>query len=93
MEFLENYFQFVIIGVCLCIGYIIKNIITTDAPNRFIPLILGIIGIAMSVWINGFALTPEIILSGLVSGLASTGMHQIFKQFIEKEDNNVQNRP
>ena len=84
LEILENYFHIIIIGVCLCVGYIVKNIIPNEKINRFIPLIAGIIGIVMSLWINGFAFSPEIILTGLVSGLASTGMHQIFKQFIEK---------
>ena len=27
--------------------------------------------------------SPEIILGGLFSGLASTGLHQLFKQFID----------
>ena len=84
MEFFNEYFEIIIIGVCLCVGYIIKNILPDDKINRFIPLILGIIGIVLSLWTNGFSVTPEILLSGLISGLSSTGMHQIFKQFIEK---------
>ncbi len=84
MEFLENYFVLIIIGICLCIGYIVKNILPTKAINRFIPLIVGALGVAVAVWLNGFAFSPEILLSGLVSGLASTGMHELFKQFIEK---------
>ncbi len=84
MEFLENYFVLIIIGICLCIGYIVKNILPTQALNRFIPLIVGLLGVAVAIWLNGFAFTPEILLSGLVSGLASTGMHELFKQFIEK---------
>ena len=84
MEFLENYFVLIIIGICLCIGYIIKNIVPSNAINRFIPLIVGVIGVIVSVWLNDFSFSPEILLSGLVSGLASTGMHQLFKQFIEK---------
>ena len=84
MEFFNEYFEIIIIGVCLCVGYIIKNILPDDKINRFIPLIMGIIGIVLSLWTNGFLVTPEILLSGLISGLSSTGMHQIFKQFIEK---------
>ncbi len=84
MEFLKDYFEIIIIGICLCVGYIIKNILPDEKINRFIPLIMGIIGMLMSLWINGFVIRPEVLLSGLVSGLASTGMHQAFKQFIEK---------
>ncbi len=85
MEFFENYFEFIIIGICLSVGYILKNIISTDKINRYIPLIMGFLGIILSVWTNEFAFSPEIILSGLVSGLASTGMYEAFKQFITKE--------
>ncbi len=84
MEFLKDYYEFIIIGVCLCVGYIIKNIIPTEKTDRYIPLIMGIIGVVMSVWLSGFSFSPAILLTGLVSGLASTGMHQLFKQFIEK---------
>lgn len=84
MEFLENYFVLIILGICLCIGYIVKNILPSEALNRFIPLFVGVLGVALAVWLNDFAFTPEILLSGLISGLASTGMHELFRQFIEK---------
>ena len=84
MEIFNDYLQMIIIGVCLCVGYIIKNIIPNEKINRFIPLIMGIIGIAMSVWINRFTISPEILLSGMISGLSSTGMYELFKNFIKK---------
>lgn len=87
MEFFEGYFEMIIIGICLCVGYIIKNIIPSEKPNRFIPLVMGILGVVLSLWQNGFTFSLDILLTGLISGLASTGMHQIFKQFIEGGDN------
>lgn len=84
MEFLNDFLVIIVVGICLCVGYILKNLIPTDKINRFIPLIMGILGVGLNLWLNGFAFTPEILLGGLVSGLASTGMHQLFKQFIEK---------
>ena len=83
MEFLNDYIVLIVMGICLCVGYVIKNIIPTDKINRFIPLIMGVLGVVLNVWVN-LAFTPEILLGGLVSGLASTGLHQLFKQFIEK---------
>ena len=74
----------VIVGTCLCIGYILKHLVTTDAINRWIPLIMGVLGVAMHVWMKQ-AISPEILLGGLFSGLASTGLHQVFKQLINKE--------
>lgn len=82
--FLAAYAIPVILGICLCCGYILKNIVKTDKINAFIPLIMGVLGVVINVWIN-FAFTPEILLGGLISGLASTGLHQVFKQLIEKD--------
>lgn len=84
MEFLNEYLVIIVVGICLCVGYVLKNLIPTDKINKFIPLIMAVLGVVLNMWLNGFAITPDILLGGLASGLASTGMHQVFKQFIEK---------
>lgn len=86
MEFLNEYSIPVIVGICLCIGFILKNLVMTDKINKFIPLIVAVIGVVVNAWLNVWTVTPEILLSGMFSGLASTGMHQLFKQFIEKAE-------
>lgn len=86
MEFLNEYSVPVIVGICLCIGFILKNLVMTDKINKFIPLIVAVIGVVVNAWLNTWTVTPEILLSGMFSGLASTGMHQLFKQFIEKSE-------
>ena len=86
MEFLTEYSVPVIVGICLCIGFILKNLVMTDKINKFIPLIVAVIGVVVNAWLNTWTVTPEILLSGMFSGLASTGMHQLFKQFIEKAE-------
>ena len=84
MEFLNDYIVLLVVGICLCIGYVLKHLVPTDKVNKFIPLIVGVLGVLLNVWVNKFAFTPEILLGGLVSGLASTGMHELFRNFIEK---------
>ena len=86
MEFLKDFMILIVVGVCLCVGYVLKNIITSKKINRYIPLIMLLLGIAINMWLNDFAFTPEILLGGMVSGLASTGLHQAFKQFIKGKD-------
>lgn len=81
IDFLTEFSVPVIVGLCLCVGYILKHLVPTEKIDRFIPLIMGAMGIAMNVWIQ-LAVSPEIILGGLFSGLASTGLHQLFKQLI-----------
>ena len=86
MENFENYLVIVVMLICLCVGYVVKHIVPSEKVNRFIPAIMAVLGVTLNVWLNGFAFTPEILLGGLASGLASTGMHQAFKQFIEKRE-------
>lgn len=81
LSFLNDYLILIIVGVCLCVGYIIKASVSF-IPNKFIPLIMGALGVILNVWLNSFAFTPEILLGGLFSGLASTGLHQLFIQLI-----------
>lgn len=81
MEMFSNYIIPVILGICLVVGYIVKNF--TGADNRMIPALVTALGVALAVWMNWPAISPEVILGGAVSGLASTGMHQMFRQWIE----------
>jgi uncharacterized membrane protein len=84
MEFLARYVVLVVLAICLCIGYIIKHSITF-IPNKYIPLILGVLGIVLNLWINGWEFTPEILLGGLASGLASTGTHELIRHLIPRQ--------
>lgn len=83
LTFLANFAVPIIVGVCLCVGYVIKNIITTDTINKYIPLIMAVLGVVLNIWIN-MSFTPEILLGGMFSGLASTGLYEAFKQLIKK---------
>ena len=84
MEFLQEYSIPTIVGLCLCVGYIIKHSLDF-IPNKFIPLIMGVLGLGINLLLNLPDITAEIILAGLFSGLASTGMHNLFRNLIEKE--------
>lgn len=86
MEFLNEFMLPVVLGICLCVGYILKQWVS-DLDNKYIPTVVAILGVLLASWISKWAVTPQVILSGLISGLASTGMHQLFKQYIEKHDN------
>lgn len=81
LSFMSNFTVPLVVGICLCIGYILKHVVKTDVVNKYIPCIMGVLGVALNIWIH-MSFTPEILLGGLFSGLASTGLHQAFKQVI-----------
>lgn len=82
ISFLSEYMIPVIVGICLCVGWIVKQWIK-DVDNRYIPTICAVLGVALACWMNWPEITSTVILSGLASGLASTGLHQAFKQILE----------
>ena len=86
LSFLSEYFMPVIIGVCLCVGYIVKKWIR-DVDNKFIPTINAVLGIALALAMNWGNISVGTVLGGMISGLAATGLHQAFKQLIgDKEE-------
>lgn len=83
--FLTEYAIPLIVGICLCVGYIIKNLVPSDSINRFIPLIMGVLGVLLNFWVNQ-QFTAEVLLGGLFSGLASTGLYELFRNLINRGD-------
>lgn len=77
---MSQYFVAVVMAACLVVGYIIKYSLNF-IPNKYIPAILAALGAILNVFVSG--LSVESVVYGAVTGLASTGMHQAFKQFIE----------
>lgn len=84
LAFLQAYYIPVIVGICLCVGYVIKNSLSF-INNKYIPLIMAVLGLLLNVWINK-GITPDIVLAGMFSGLSSTGVHQLFTQLIQMEE-------
>lgn len=82
MEFLVQYAVLVIVGICACIGFILKKLIPSKKLNKYIPLIMGVLGLGLNIWINN-SISPDIILGGLFSGLASTGAYEAVRNIIE----------
>ena len=84
MEILSRYVVILVLAICLCLGYIIKHSITS-IPNKYIPLIMGVAGVILNLWLNHWTFTPEVLLGGLASGLASTGTHQLIRNIFPRE--------
>lgn len=81
MEMLTNYLVPEIVVGCLILGFIIKKWIK-DVDNKWIPTIVAIAGVIAAV-LTAETLSVAVIAGGALSGLASTGLHQLFKQWID----------
>lgn len=79
-----------IVVICLVIGMFAKNI--KSIGDEWIPCICGVFGGALGVL--GMSIVPDFpannylaaVAIGIVSGLAATGAHQIYKQFSKKKE-------
>lgn len=83
LGFLTEYYIPIVVVACLIVGYVIKNSLDF-IPNKYIPLILTILGAVVGCIANS-AINLNTIVYGAFSGLASTGLHQTFTKIIEKE--------
>lgn len=79
---LTEFISPIILLACLAIGYILRNLIPTDSINRYIPLIVGVLGVLFAWWSLGvFDLSTFVV--GAISGLASTGLYEVFHKLIQ----------
>ena len=80
LSFITDMYIPIVLVICLCVGYVFKKWIPAD--NKWIPTIMLVLGAVL-----GCLAKQEITLmsigAGAVTGLASTGLHQAFKQLIE----------
>lgn len=78
-----EHFELIVILACLVIGYIIKHAsFLKKIKNTDIPVILAVFGAIVNAIVGGVSV--DTIVYGAVMGLASTGFHQAFKTFVEK---------
>lgn len=84
LNFITDMYVPIILVACLVVGYIVKRWIK-DVEDKWIPTIVTVLGAFLGFIINGASI--EAIVAGAVTGLASTGLHQLFKQLIDGGNN------
>lgn len=80
LDFITEMYIPLVMVLCLVVGYIAKKWIK-DVDNKWIPTIVTVVGVIAALVIQGVSV--EIGIAGAVTGLASTGLHQLFTRLIE----------
>lgn len=79
---LAEHFVLTVVLACLIVGYVIKHASFMKwLPNNDIPIVLAAVGALANLVVSGVSF--ESVIYGAVMGLASTGMHQAFKNWVE----------
>lgn len=66
-----------IVVFCLAIGCVVKHSFR-KIDNRYIPVIVACSGVVLAC-LASRSITMDIIAQGIISGWASTGLHQTYK--------------
>lgn len=84
VDMIQNMYIPVVVIACLLIGVIMKKWIV-DVDNKYIPTTVFVVGGVLACIVTN-SVNVETIVAGCASGLASTGLHQVYKQMFENYD-------
>ena len=87
LNFLLQLVNPIILGICLLVGYVLKTAFE-KFPNKYIPLAALCTGTLLAVLLNlQSGVNAEVILGGMISGLASTGLYEMLRNLLKFDDN------
>lgn len=84
ISFLMDYINVVVLGICLCVGYVVKYSLDW-IDNKYIPLLMLIVGTTTNCLMNIPNLNMIVVLGGMISGLASTGLYEAMRNLLDKD--------
>ena len=86
LSFLMEYINLITLGICLCVGFALKYAKIFDwLGNQYIPLSMLVLGTIINVLVNIPSINAAVILGGMISGLASTGLYEMMRNLMDKD--------
>lgn len=84
LTFLMEFIEPITLGICLCIGFALKYArIFEKFGNQYIPLTMLVLGCMIAIVTHISNINAAIILSGMISGLASTGLYEMLRNLLK----------
>lgn len=84
LTFLLQNIDTVILGICLCVGFALKEAFTWF-NNKYIPITMLCMGTIIAIVTNLDNVNTAVILGGMISGLASTGLYEMLRNLLNKD--------
>jgi hypothetical protein len=83
LSFLLQLINPIILGICLLVGYSLKTAFD-KFPNKYIPLVSMCLGTIIAIIIHmSSGINADIVLGGMISGLAATGMYELLRNLLD----------
>lgn len=84
LTFLMEFIDPITLGICLCIGFALKYAkIFEKFGNQYIPLSMLILGCIIGVITHIGNINATVVLGGMISGLASTGLYEMLRNLLK----------
>ena len=88
VSFLLEYIDVITLGICICVGFALKYAkIFEKLDNHYIPLSMLTLGCIINIITHIGNVNASVVLGGMVSGLASTGLYEMIRNLINKDGN------
>ena len=85
ITFLMDYVNLLTLGICLCVGFALKEAFP-KFNNQYIPLSALVLGCIINILINiETGINAQVVLGGMISGLASTGLYEMMRNLLDKD--------
>lgn len=86
INFLLDYVNLITLGICLCVGFALKYAKFFEwLGNQYIPLSMLVLGTIINIAINLPGINAQVVLGGMISGLASTGLYEMMRNLLDKD--------
>lgn len=86
LTFLLEYIDPITMGICLCIGFALKYAkIFERFGNQYIPISMMVLGIVIAIVTHLGDINAAVVLGGMISGLASTGLYEMLRNLLDKD--------
>ncbi len=85
ITYLLDFVNLLTLGICLCVGYAMKTAFAWFR-NKYIPLAALCLGCIINVLVNlDTGINAAVVLGGMISGLASTGLYEMMRNLLDKD--------
>ena len=83
LNFLLQYIDLVNLGICLCLGFALKYAKVFERfGNQYIPITRLVLGCMIGLLTHIGDINAEVVLGGMISGLASTGLYETMRNLL-----------
>ena len=88
IDFINTAMIPVIVGICCIVGYLVKTTVNNDRVHDFIPCMVTVLGLILALVnmvLTGQEFSLMVVFSGMVSGLASTGLWELITHLVRED--------